>query len=46
MSRERMIRTAMAVCGVILVLAVLFSVTDMFKGSAFGYADAEKYTAG
>lgn len=46
MNREKMIRTAMAMCGVILALAVLFSVTDLFKGGGFGYADAEKYTVG
>ena len=37
----------MVICAVVLVCAVIISVTGMFKGSGLGgYSNAEKYTAG
>ncbi len=46
MSRNKMISIAMGVCAVIVALAVLVSVTDLFGKTGFGYASAEKYSAG
>ena len=48
MSRDQIIKIAMVVCGVIVACAVIISVTGIFGGgsSVFGYANAEKYTAG
>ena len=46
MKNSRMLRIMMVVCMVIVVAAVAASVRGIFGGSPFGYADAEKYTAG
>ncbi len=41
-----MIQIAMIVCAAVLVVAVGATVSGFFNGNVFGYADAEKYTAG
>ena len=46
MSKTQIIRIGMAVCVLLLAAAVLISVTGIFNGSVFGYANPEKYTAG
>ena len=46
MSRNQMLRIAKTILAVILLIAVAVSVREIFHGSPFGYAHAEKYTAG
>lgn len=45
MSRNQILKAAMAVCAVILICAVAFTASGLFE-TVGGYADAEKYTAG
>ena len=46
MNGNRMIRMAIVVCVAILVIAVSVQAAGLLDGSLFGYAHAEKYTAG
>lgn len=46
MSRNQWIRIGMIVCTVIVVIAAAVSLSGIFGGSPFSYANAEKYTAG
>ena len=46
MSRNQTRLIAMIACAVILVMAVFMSVRGIFGNHPFGYANAEKYTAG
>ncbi len=46
MRRKKMIQIAMIACAAVLVTAVAATVSGFLGGSASGYADAGKYTAG
>ena len=46
MSRNQWIRIGMIVCVLVIVVAVAVNLAGLFSGSPFGYANAEKYTAG
>ena len=46
MNRGQLMKILMWVCAAILVCAVVFNMTGLFGGSPFGYANADKYTAG
>ena len=47
MRRDQIIKIAMVVCAVVAACAVVISLTGTFGGgSVFGYANADKYTAG
>ncbi len=46
MSRNQWTKMGMAVCLVVLAAAAVMNLTGLFGGSPFGYAHAEKYTAG
>ena len=46
MNGNQILRIAMLFCAVIIVLAAVFNAREIFRGNPFGYAHAEKYTAG
>ncbi len=46
MNRTQIFQFAMAACAVILLIAVAVTLKGIFSGSLFGYANADKYTAG
>ena len=46
MTGNQMIRTGIFICAALVLIAVLVSVSGLFAGSLFGYANAENYTPG